>query len=245
MLKIYKCGIHVLIQVFIILSFDSTLCSIDGSFVPRKPESKISKFIDDLCHPLYWYPRKVPDFCFYRKKIVDGPCLTEDSPPIPMPIPIPSPVPVPPMPVPGIPIPAPGIPMPGYQVPAGAVPYPLPFGIPLAPSYPMLPVASIGNIMPAVPLPAPLPPPVTPAPAPPIIPRFPAYIPPYGVHRRSMSMVPGLPGLVAPDGGINILPFSDAYADLLEKHKQKMIRLRLQKLLDEYDGFGQASIEDF
>lgn len=48
-------------------------------------------------------------------------------------------------------------------------------------------------------------------------------------------MGPGLPGLVAEDGGINIMPFSDAYADLLEGHKQKMVRIRLQKVLDEYD----------
>lgn len=50
-------------------------------------------------------------------------------------------------------------------------------------------------------------------------------------------MVPGIPGLVSPDGGINILPFSDAYSDMLEKHKQKMIRKHLQKLISEYDNF--------
>lgn len=54
-------------------------------------------------------------------------------------------------------------------------------------------------------------------------------------------MVPGIPGLVSPDGGINILPFSDAYADMLEKHKQKMIRKRLQKLLNEYDKYPWKS----
>lgn len=56
-----------------------------------------------------------------------------------------------------------------------------------------------------------------------------------------IGVVPGIPGLVSPDGGINIMPFSDAYSDMLEKHKQKMIRKRLQKLLNEYDRYPWKS----
>lgn len=55
------------------------------------------------------------------------------------------------------------------------------------------------------------------------------------------GMVPGLPGLVTRDGGINILPFSDAYSDLLEKHKQKMIRKKLYKILKRYEDYPRSS----
>ncbi|CAH2103781.1 unnamed protein product [Euphydryas editha] len=64
------------------------------------------------------------------------------------------------------------------------------------------------------------------------IPMLPSYHPPF---RPQIGMVPGLPGIVSSDGGINIMPFSDAYADILENHKNKMIRKRLQKIINKYE----------
>ncbi|XP_063546823.1 uncharacterized protein LOC134754428 [Cydia strobilella] len=158
---------------------------------------------EDPCKPLYWYPRRIPDYCYAPKPDVGPPPAKlipepqpEPMPPIPLPPPpMPLPVPMPmylPMPGPlALPLPMPGLmPLPAYAAPA-----PMPFG---SPAYPLL----------------------QPGPAIPAIQR---------------GLVPGVDGLVSPDGAINILPFSDSYSELLEKHKQKMIRRRLQKLLDEYE----------
>lgn len=59
--------------------------------------------------------------------------------------------------------------------------------------------------------------------------------PPVFPQGPSAAMVPGVPGLVSPDGGINILPFSDVYTDVIERHRQKILRKKLEKLIKEYD----------
>lgn len=163
-----------------------------------------------------------------------------------IPVPLPEPMPIPLPEIPPLPIPLPIMPL----------PMPLPFGIPLAPTNPMVPVAGIP--LPPPPLPMPFPPhqypqlylppyaappfpyPPMPAPYPPSFPQpsppyAPPYPSPYPIPPRGMGMVPGIPGIVSPDGGINIMPFSDAYSDMLEAHKQKMIRRRMKKLLEEYE----------
>lgn len=193
---------------------------------------------EDPCNPLYWYPRNIPEYCQYNKvtpKIVEA----TPVPPLPMPIPVPIPVlprlpiapslpmqPVPmppPMPMPPpIPMPMlPPMPIPMPQIPQFLpmpnpfpVMPPLPYGIPIQPFSPMLPVGGI-------PYPG-YPPPLG------------SLLPPYGIESRG-AMVPGLPGLVSPDGGINVLPFSDAYSELLEKHKQKMIRKKMEKIIAKYE----------
>lgn len=65
---------------------------------------------------------------------------------------------------------------------------------------------------------------------------------PYNIMlpQSQAGMVPGLPGIVSRDGGINIMPFSDAYADILEKHKNKMIRKKLRKIVNKYDYYGNS-----
>ncbi|CAB3225191.1 unnamed protein product [Arctia plantaginis] len=209
-----------------ILSLDGVLCTIDGSLNFQRPRNA-TKPGEDPCNPLYWYPRAIPEYCYNEKEMIPKPDIFQQ--PIPMPIPVPLP---PPMKLPQ-PVPFPQL-VPSFMP---AI-YPLPFGIPLAPTNPMLPIA--GFPYPPSPeyMPKPTPPLMPPPPPKPLLPSpFATYVPPYGIQRRGLSMVPGLPGLVSPNGGINILPFSDAYADLLEKHKQKMIRKRLQKLLDEYDKY--------
>ncbi|CAG4929793.1 unnamed protein product [Parnassius apollo] len=128
--------------------------------------------------------------------------------PLPMPIPVPLPLP-PPNAI--VPLPPPSL-----------IPPPLPFGVPLAPPSPMMPVVGI-------PYPAPPNPGFSAMFHNPIIPSV------YG--NQKAAMVPGLPGIVTHDGGINILPFSDAYSDLLEKQKQKMLRRKLQRILKDYEDF--------
>lgn len=200
---------------------DGVLCTIDGSFNFRLPNA--TKPGEDPCNQLYWYPRAIPEYCYTKKEILPKADMFQH--PIPMPIPVPLP---PPMPLPG------PVPLPQLFPPFLPAIYPLPFGIPLAPTNPMLPIAGF----PYPPVPEYITKPTPPLIPPPLLQSpFASYIPPYGIQRRGLSMVPGLPGLVSPSGGINILPFQDAYADLLEKHKQKMIRKRLQKLLDEYDRY--------
>lgn len=170
---------------------------------------------EDACNPLYWYPRNLPEHCYFKITLKPGPKPAPAILPVPLPSqqfpmgPMPPMFPVlPPYPIsPGYPMP---LPMP--MSPPSMPPMPLPFGIPLAPSNPMLPVAGV----PAM-----------------VYPGFSHYRPQYQV-----GMVPGIPGMVTHDGGINILPFSDAYADLLEKHKQKMIRKKIKRVLDNYDGYS-------
>ncbi|XP_063634229.1 uncharacterized protein LOC134804861 isoform X2 [Cydia splendana] len=126
-------------------------------------------------------------------------------PPLPPPVPLPMPLLPPPMPLP--------VPMPMYL--------PMPGPLALPPPMPGL---------------MPLPPYAAPAPIPLGSPAFPPnLLPGPAIPAIQRGLVPGVEGLVSPDGAINILPFSDAYSELLEKHKQKMIRRRLQKLLDEYE----------
>ncbi|KAI5641386.1 hypothetical protein NE865_06424 [Phthorimaea operculella] len=109
-----------------------------------------------------------------------------------------------------VPIPVPIAPHP-YPVPA-PMPYPMPMPFPMPPSpFPMPPAP-----FPMPPSPFPMPPPPFPMP-------------------HSYGFVPGVPGMVSRDGGINVLPFSDVYSDMLEKHKQKMIRKEMQHIIEKYN----------
>ncbi|XP_063394440.1 inverted formin-2-like isoform X2 [Cydia fagiglandana] len=161
---------------------------------------------EDPCKPLYWYPRQIPDYCYAPKPDVAPMPLPLPPPPPPMLLPLPPP----PMPLP-LPMPPPPMPLP--------MPMYLPMPGPLA-------------LPPPIPGLMPLPQYAAPAPMPLGSPAYPPNLLPGPIQR---GLVPGVEGLVSPDGAINILPFSDAYSELLEKHKQKMIRRRLQKLLDEYE----------
>ncbi|XP_014369684.2 sulfated surface glycoprotein 185-like [Papilio machaon] len=184
-------------------------CSIDGlSYMDIQKSKKynIIPKVEDPCNPLYWYPRPIPDYCYFN----NGP---KTEKPIIGPIPMPIPVPVFPKPIGPVPL----LPPP----PSPLVPAPLPVGVPFAPN-PMMPVSS-GVAYPIAS--NPLPPPFLP---------YNTYAS-YG--NQQAGMVPGIRGIVTHDGGINILPFSDAYSDMLEKHKQKMIRRKLQRVLDDYEDY--------
>ncbi|KAJ8737104.1 hypothetical protein PYW07_000375 [Mythimna separata] len=246
--------------LLIVLSLEGIKCSIDGTFSERRPNA--TKPGEDPCNPLYWYPKEVPEYCHFRQMSTPP---TEPWGELPIPIPVPVPAPLPMLPHPEVP----PLMMPPHQMPPGPfppipvphpimpLPMPLPFGIPLAPTNAMVPVAGIPLPPPppgfAMPMPPPYPqpylppygspyPPPVPAPYPsPFPPPYPGpYVPPYPSPypmppRNGMGMVPGIPGLVSPDGGINIMPFSDAYSDMLENHKQIMIRRRLRKFLKDYE----------
>ncbi|CAG9781836.1 unnamed protein product [Diatraea saccharalis] len=164
----------------------------------------------DPCNPLYWYPRAIPESCYLRTTPRTQMALPPDGVvPLPIPVPVPGNIPLPPL-IPPIPSIIPAIP-PIVTPVAPIVPPvlqmmpPVPFGLPLAPSHPMLPVPGI------------------------------PYPPPYQYPPRQAGMVPGIRGIVSEDGGINILPFSDAYSQLLESHKNKILRKRLRKLFDDYN----------
>lgn len=172
--------------------------------LPSKPKMRVS----DPCNPLYWFPKNIPEYCYYPKP--PSPVPAPPSPLIPFPIPLPPQMPF------VMPVAYP--PMFPPMVPPASMP-PLPFGVPIAPSNPMLPVAGI-----------PYPPPALPAP---IGPPLPPSLPTHTVQLA--GMVPGLPGLVSSDGGINVLPFSDAYSDVLEKQKNKLIRKKMRKVLRDYE----------
>lgn len=79
------------------------------------------------------------------------------------------------------------------------------------------------------PIPVPMP---VPVPLNPFLPvQQPGFMPPSPMIPQQIGMVPGLPGIVSQDGGINIMPFSDAYSDMLEKHKNKVIRKKFKKII--------------
>ncbi|KPI91923.1 hypothetical protein RR46_08349 [Papilio xuthus] len=160
---------------------------------------------EDPCNPLYWYPRRIPDYCYFKT----GP---KTEKPITGPIPMPIPVPVFPKPIGPVPL---------LPPPPPIIQAPLPVGVPFAPN-PMMPVSS-GVAYPIA----------SNAPPPPFLP-YNTYAS-YG--NQQAGMVPGIRGIVTRDGGINILPFSDAYSDMLEKQKQKMIRRKLQRVLDDYEDY--------
>ncbi|KAH9637298.1 hypothetical protein HF086_006942, partial [Spodoptera exigua] len=273
--------------LIIALSLEEIKCSIDGTFsIPRRNETKAG---EDPCNPLYWYPKPIPEFCNYRNMPTPPPSDGSDKPvpvPIPVPLPPPIPIPVPVLPPPVVHPTVPSDPLPPIAVPHPIMPLPipLPFGIPLAPTNPMVPVAGIPLPPPQMaPSPEPCPPPppysvpyspsfgppyrspFSPAVQPPLpfaqfyppMSPYPAaypspypapypqpYAAPYAAPypapypmppHKGIGMVPGIPGLVSPDGGVNIMPFSDAYSDMLEMHKQKMIRRRMQKMLEDYE----------
>ncbi|KAJ0183758.1 hypothetical protein K1T71_000181 [Dendrolimus kikuchii] len=201
---------------------------------------------ENPCNPLYWYPKPIPEHCFVSTP-APKPAAVVVPAPVPVPIPI-QPLPVsfippmpkiPPMPViPPIPplmppFPAPPLPLPVPLVPLPPIPSidthspePLPFGVPMIPGMPAPPIPRI---------PYPAYPPSAPYGYPNIgyeIPNIAYGIPNIYMGRRQVGMVPGLPGLVSPDGGINILPFSDVYADMFERYKQKTITKKLKKMGD-------------
>lgn len=169
------------------------------------------------CNPLYWYPQAVPDYCF-KTPNYEAPARPPPTTAAPLPVPVPVPVPLPlpiPLPYPPIsypmPYPAPYPPMlPPAPAPPPMPPVPSPYGIPVPPN-PLLP-------MPGVPFP-----PLPPYPAPPM--------------SRQAGMVPGIPGLVSEDGGINILPFSDVFTDMVEEKKNKLIRKRYKQLVKDYEDY--------
>lgn len=212
-------------------------CSISGlTFMDSLIQKPLEKK-DNPCNPLYWYPRDIPEYCNKPK-----PAPHDDfkpPAPLPPPVPVPIPIPMPPQPVP-VPIlpPPPPIPIP--------IPFPVPFPGPIPAPMPLFP---------PMPMPAPflhMPPPIPAFPTPPLpygVPLIPTnpmvpvggfpypYMPPPPMFQPGppAGMVPGVPGIVSPDGGINILPFSDAYTDLIERHKRNMISKKLAILLKEYE----------
>lgn len=219
---IFYLTLIILFKVFIISLPRWASCTTAGlSFMDKYIKPYRASYINDNdpCNPLYWYPKNIPESCFPK-----GPKDDEGAPkpPVPLPIPVPMPMPIPP-PVFRLPIVPPPPVAPPLMPPLPPIPppYMLPqvppsFGMPIAPS-PMFPGPGIP--IPYYPPPYPIP-------------------PMYG--QKQVGMVPGLPGLVTPDGGINILPFSDAYSDLLEKHKAKAFRKRFRHLYDKYDKYPRG-----
>ncbi|XP_049885492.1 uncharacterized protein LOC126380256 [Pectinophora gossypiella] len=230
--------------LLVVFAVDKALCTISGltymDSLAQKHRTN-SPNGEDPCNPLFWYPNKIPDHC-YSKTSPRPPDKRPANtfplpipvpvapPPIPMPMPLPAPIPAAPIPAPmPMPAPAPGLPGPMLAVPPmpAAVPVPIPpipYGIPIAPTHPMLPV-----------FPQPYPYPPQPFPA---FPPFPTYpIPPIYHQGPPAGFVPGLPGLVSPDGGINILPFTDVYSEILEKHKQKMMKKQIEKMMEKYENY--------
>ncbi|RVE45062.1 hypothetical protein evm_010296 [Chilo suppressalis] len=206
--------LKVFIEICMITIFiRTTKCTIAGlsymdplNFRPLPDKDQM-----DPCNPLYWYPKAIPEYCYLRStpkpQRVEAP---EGVVPLPIPVPIPMPNIVPPIQPPIIqPMPVVDL-TPQYPVPIPIIPPlpPVPFGVPLVPSNPMMPVAGIP---------------------------YPPSSYPYPYPSQQIGMVPGIRGIVSEDGGINILPFSDVYSDMLESHKNKMLRKRLRKLLGDYD----------
>lgn len=92
-----------------------------------------------------------------------------------------------------------------------------------------------------IPIPIPLPIPLLPAPSfspsyinLPTYPDFTQDVYSSPILSQPYGFVPPLPGLVTHDGGINILPFSDAYSDLLDKIKRRKLDRNIRKLLHRY-----------
>lgn len=202
---------------------------------------------EDPCNPLFWYPKKIPDYCYSETTPSPPDKRPGDGFPVPIPVPVvPPPAPpfhlslpprleMPPVPMAAPPsAPAP----PGLQGPMMAVPQqsapvsvpipiqPIPYGIPLAPTHPMLPV--FPQMYPYAPSPFPA------------FPSFPTYpIPPIYQQGPPIGYVPGAPGLVSADGGINILPFTDVYTEMLEKHKEKLMQKKIERMMEKYEGKGK------
>lgn len=211
-------------------------CTISGLTYMDPLKQKPLETKENPCNPLYWYPRDIPEYC-------NKPSLPSDGyePPAPLPppgpLPVPIPVPMPPQPVP-VPIPAPFPPIP-VPVPI-PIPGPIPAPMPLFPPMPMpAPFMPMQPPIPVFPTP-PLPYGIPIIPTNPMVPvgGFPyPYIPPPPIFQQgpSAAIMPGMPGLVSSDGGINILPFSDVFTDFMEQHKQKIQRKKLDKLIKEYE----------
>lgn len=91
---------------------------------------------------------------------------------------------------------------------------PLPFGVPISATNPMLPVAAIPY------------------------PSRPSYpVPPYA-YLRPPGVFAGRPvASQDPEKGINIYPVANAYANMLEHRKNKIMRKRLQSIIDDYDEY--------
>ncbi|XP_026333425.1 vegetative cell wall protein gp1-like [Hyposmocoma kahamanoa] len=206
-----------------------TSCTISGLTYMDPLNQKPRRDKDDPCNPLYWYPRDIPEYCYKPREPEPAPLPLPLPPPLPVPIPVPmppQPVPVPvpapyppiPAPIPG-PIPAPMSLFPGMPMSAPFMPLPppvpvfptlpLPYGIPIIPTNPMVPIGGFPY---------------------PYMPQ-----PPMFSQGPPAPMLPKVPGLVSPDGGINILPFTDVYTDMMERHNQKMLKKKLEKLIKQYE----------
>ncbi|OWR50466.1 hypothetical protein KGM_203977 [Danaus plexippus plexippus] len=166
---------------------------------------------ENSCNPLYWYPRNIPEYCYFKPPVISittesthSSCATDRILPPLIPVPPPPIYPVPPI----LPLPPPMVP----GLPSLPIAPPIPYNIfqpPLVPIQP--PQMSYDHVQ--------LQPP--------------HY--PYPIQGSQAGFMPGLPGLVTRNGGINIMPFSDAYADMLEKHKNKVIRKKLQRIIHKYE----------
>lgn len=181
---------------------------------------------EDLCNTLYWYPRDLPDFCYKPREL--EPVPLPPSPPLPLPVPIPVPMPPQPVPLPipapyppipapsPVPIPAPIPLFPGMPIPAPFMPLPppmpifptqpLPYGIPIIPTNPMVPVGGYPY------------------------PYMPPFLPSVFLQGPSVSMLSRVPGFMSPDGGINILPFTDVYTDVMEEYNTRNLQRRNRRV---------------
>ncbi|KAL4704325.1 hypothetical protein ACJJTC_012901 [Scirpophaga incertulas] len=116
---------------------------------------------------------------------------------------------------------------------SGVIPLPVPVPVPLPQ---MIPIAPI----PQPPFVANLPP--VGLPLPPNLPITGVAYPQNPYLGQQIGMVPGIPGLVSKHGGVNIMPFSDIYSDMLDKFKNKMMRKRLHKVLNDYEDYPRYSL---
>ncbi|XP_045784864.1 proline-rich extensin-like protein EPR1 [Maniola jurtina] len=208
-------------KLLLVLWSKLVYCSISGvSYMDSIKMNSIKSVPpgEDPCNPLYWYPRNIPEFCNFdntaRPVSSEEPPIAHTSPPAVPPVL----VPMMPPPVPILPQPIPMLPHPSLI--AGVSPLPL---FPAPPSAPLISIPSnpypYSHINPIS------------AFSPHLLPYHPSF------QRPPTGFVPGMHGLVTKDGGINIMPFSDAYADMLEKHKNKVIRRKLHKILDKYEHY--------
>lgn len=216
-IKLYR--LFQIISLFIINGVTGTITGLNYMEPIVQKEHTNNLPGENPCNPLYWYPREIPDYCNF--KIPPKPKITPISVPIPVPMPMPPPPPPPPPPMYPVPIPVPvpvqvparmpmipGMPLIPQSFPVP--PLPLPYGLPLAPSGPIIPVPGFA-------------------------PGMQNFYQNYGPFGGMAGLMPGIEGMVSRDGGINVLPFSDAYSDLIEKHKNKMIRKKMKQLIKDYD----------
>ncbi|CAH2209523.1 jg22408 [Pararge aegeria aegeria] len=186
---------------------------------------------EDPCNPLYWYPRNIPEYCKFANTVRQA---SSEEPPAANPLP-PAPsmlIPMPPHPLSLLPPPVPILPPPLPILPsAPLIAGPSPIIAGSSSLFPAPRSASVISIS-SNPYPYSHENPISAYNSLPYQNSFPYYP---SLQRSPTGFVPGMHGLVTRDGGINIMPFSDIYADMLEKHKNKMIRRKLHKILDKYN----------